>query len=213
MNTVKISFPALHKGIKPSKDNPEGSPYNYIVVTNGHAIVTTPYAVVVLNLVDYFLNYHTIDEMEREAFDQLMAWMEGKAFTIEFWSYLIAKHEISVLDENRINVSGDSFQKELIYKEQDVLIDNILQMLKQNWNNGKMQVSAIGMSANTLKTITDSVGKLIGPNALIFEFNGGTSSTIRFTIEDMPCVFGVMLSSNNSLDRPFNFEGMKKFIG
>lgn len=213
MNKVKIMFPLLHKGVKQSKDNPEGSPYNYIVVRDGHAIVTTPYVVIALNLRDYFLNYHTIDEMEREGFEELMNWMEGKAFTVEFWSYIVAKHDITVLDDDRINVTGDAFQKELIYQEQDVKVENILSLLKNNWINGKTQVSAVGMSANNLKTITDTVGKLIGPNALIFEFNAVVNSTIRFTIEDMPCVFGVMLSSNNALDRPFNFDGFRKFVG
>ena len=211
MEKVQLAFPNIHKGIKKSKDHPETAPYNYVTIFQQHAIIVTPYSVICLNIEDYFLNYHTIHEEQKVGFRQLMIWLEGKHFTTEFWDYLTTKNEIIVIDDNRINVSGDCFQKELVYEHKEVVFNNALQMIKQNFSDGKVQISSTAISNNILKTIDTTVGKLVGPNALIFEFNSLTSSTIRFTVQDMSFIFGIFLSSNDCLSKPFNFEHFNNF--
>lgn len=211
MKKVNLSFPALQKGIKSSKDNPENAPYNYVSIYSGHAIVVTPYVVICVNLEDYFLNYHTIHEEEREGFRELMNWMEGKFFTVEFWNYLTSKNEIYVIDDNMINVAGDNFEKQLIYSHKEISLQNVLSILKLNWDNGMNQISSIAINNNNLKTIDTTLGKLIATKALIFQFQSSGASTIRFTVEDMNCLFGIILSSNDCLSKPFNFEQLKQF--
>ena len=211
MNKVQLVFPNIHKGVKKSKDHPETAPYNYISIVHQHAIVVTPFSVICLNLEDYFLNYHTIHEEQKVGFRQLMNWLEGKHLTTEFWEYLTSKNEVYVIDENRINVSGDSFQKELVYEHKDVVIENALQMIKQNFSDGKVQIASVAIANSILKLIDTTVGKFVGSNALIFEFNSLTASTIRFTVQDMSFIFGIFLSSNDCLSKPYNFEHFNNF--
>lgn len=212
MNKVEIMFPSLQKGIKKQKETPDASPYNYVSVKNGHAIVVTSNSVICLNMEDYFLNYHTILDDQKVGFRELLTWMEGKYFTTEFWEYLTSKNEIYVIDENRISVSGQLFEKELIYHENEVILDGALMLLKKNFGNQKLATPAVGMRNTLLKTIDATVGKLISQNAIIFEFNMDSNLLIRFTIEDMTCVFGVFTQSAECTGRPFNFENFKNFV-
>lgn len=210
MNKVLIMFPAIHKGITPSKENTT-EPYNYVSIVSGHAVVVTPYSVIFLDLNDYFINYIGIDEEQRVAFTELMDWMESKHFTSEFWSYLTHWNTVHVIDENRINISGDKFEKELLYThDNNIDIKNVLNMIVNNSKSGKYQLAAIGISNMTMKIIDKTVGRLIQKNPLIFEFIS-MNSTIRFTVDSMPCVFGILLSSNSLTSKQFLFDGFKSF--
>jgi len=210
MKKVLIMFPAIHNGIIKSKDNTT-EPYNYVSVSSGHAIVVTPYSTIFLDLNDYFINYITIGEEQREAFAELMDWMEGKHFTSEFWAYLTHWNTIHVIDRYRINISGDRFEKELVYTHDDNIdITNLINMLINNSKSGKFQLASIGISNQTMKIIDKTVGKLIQKNPLIFEFIS-LNSTIRFTVDSMPCVFGIVLSSNALTTKSGLFDGFKNF--
>lgn len=210
MEKVLIMFPAIHKGIIKSKDNPK-DPYNYVFVINSHAIVTTPYSVIAVDLNDYFLNYITIEENQKESFLELLKWMEGRHFTSEFWSYLTSWNEIFVLNETSICISGDKFEKVLHYTEDDdVDYKTTLSLILANSKSGKYQLGSIGVSNLTLKIIDKTIGKLIQKNSLIFEFIS-LNSTIRFTVDNMPCIFGIFLSSNAVTSKQYLFDGFKQF--
>lgn len=203
-------FPALEKGIIKTKSE-ASEPYNYVSIINGHAVVVTPYSSIFIDLNDYFINYMTIVDDHREGFDELMKWMEGKHFTSEFWSYLTHWNTIYVVNEKSIKISGDNFEKELHYTHDDeVDIKNVLNMLVNNFKAGKNQLASIGVSNYTLKIIDKTIGKIIQKNPLIFEFIS-LNATIRFTVDSMPCVFGIILSSNALTTKQFLFDGFKNF--
>lgn len=212
MNKVNIMFPSLEKGIKKMKDAPERSPYNYVSVKNGHAIVVNQQTIICLNMEDYFLNYHVIEEEEKVGFRELMNWMEGKHFTSEFWGYLTSRNAVAVIDEERISVTGQMFEKELIYHENDVNLEGVINLLKKSFADNKNQVSITAIKNSQLKIIDSCVGKLISQNSLIFELNAEPTSMIKFTIEDMSCVFGITTNPNECTKRPFNFENFKTFV-
>lgn len=210
MEKVLIMFPAIHKGIIKSKEN-STEPYNYVSVVNGHAIVCTRASIICVDLNDYFLNYITIEEGQKKAFTQLLEWMEGRHFTYEFWNYLTAWNEIWVINSDTIVISGDKFEKALHYTHEDsVEINNILSMIVANSKSGKYQLGSIGISNVTLKIIDKTIGRLIQKNSLIFEFIS-LNSTIRFTVDNMPCIFGIFLSSNSLTVKQMLFDGFKQF--
>lgn len=210
MAQVLIMFPALHNGIIKTKEATT-EPYNYVSVINGHAVVVTPYSNIFLDLKDYFINYITIAEEHRQGFDELLEWMEGKYFTSEFWSYLTGWNTIEVIDENSISITGDKFIKELHYSHNpEINIKNVLNMVVNNFKSGKYQLGSIGISNYTLKIIEKTIGKIIQKNPLIFEFIS-LNSTIRFTVDSMPCIFGIVLSNNALTTKQFIFDGFKNF--
>jgi hypothetical protein len=210
MSQVLIMFPAIHKGIIPTKEATT-EPYNYVSVISGHAVVITPYSNIFIDLNDYFINYITIVEDHRQGFKELMDWMEGKHFTSEFWSYLTGWNTVEVVDENSISISGDKFEKELHYThDENINIKNVLNMMVNNFKSGKYQLASIGISNFTLKIIDKTIGKIIQKNPLIFEFIS-LNSTIRFTVDSMPCVFGIVLSNNALTTKQFIFDGFKNF--
>ena len=210
MNEVLIMFPALHNGIIKTKDATT-EPYNYVSVINGHAVVITPFSNIFIDLNDYFINYITIAEEHRPGFDELMKWMEGKHFTSEFWSYLTGWNKIRVIDEFSIGIDGDKFVKELHYtQDENIDIRNVLNLVVNNFKAGKYQLGSIGISNYTLKIIEKTIGKIIQKNPLIFEFIS-LNSTIRFTVDSMPCIFGIVLSNNALTTKQFIFDGFKKF--
>jgi hypothetical protein len=203
-------FPAMHKGIIKTKEETT-EPYNYVSVVNGHAIVITPYSNIFVDLNDYFINYITIAEEHRQGFEELMAWMEGKYFTSEFWSYLTGWNTIEVVDQHSISISGDRFEKELHYThDKNIDIKNVLSLIINNFKSGKYQLASIGISNFTLRIIDKTIGKIIAKNPLIFEFIS-LSSTIRFTVDSMPCVFGVFLSNNALTTKQYIFDGFNNF--
>lgn len=210
MNEVLIMFPSLHNGIIKTKER-TSEPYNYVSVIGGHAVVVTPYSNIFLDLNDYFINYITIVDDHREGFNELMDWMEGKHFTSEFWSYLTGWNTIKVIDEHSISISGDKFVKELHYHhDKEININNVLNMVVNNFKSGKYQLGSIGLSNYTLKIIDKTIGKIIQKNPLIFEFIS-LSSTIRFSVDSMPCVFGIILSNNALTAKQYIFDGFKNF--
>ena len=210
MSKVLIMFPAMEKGIIKTKDETT-EPYNYVSVISGHAVVVTPYSSIFLDLKDYFINYITIPEDQRVGFEELMEWMEGKYFTAEFWSYLTGWNTIEVIDERSISISGDRFEKELHYEHDDKInIKNILSLVVNNFKSGKYQLASIGISNFTLKIIDKTVGKIISKNPLILEFIS-LNSMIRFTVDSMPCVFGMFLSNNALTTKQYIFDGFKNF--
>ena len=210
MSQDLIMFPAIHKGIIPTKETTT-EPYNYVSVINVHAVVITPYSNIFIDLNDYFINYITIVEDHRQGFKELMDWMEGKHFTSEFWRYLTGWNTVEVVNENSISISGDKFEKELHYThDQNISIKNVLNMMVNNFKSGKYQLASIGISNFTLKIIDKTIGKIIQKNPLIFEFIS-LNSTIRFTVDSMPCVFGIVLSNNALTAKQFIFDGFKNF--
>lgn len=210
MSKVLIMFPALEKGIIKTKDETT-EPYNYVSVINGHAVVVTPYSNIFIDLEDYFINYVTILPEQREGFMELLQWMEGKFFTSEFWSYLTHWNTVEVINENVISISGDRFVKELHYNHnEDISITNVLNMFVNNFKSSKHQLPSIGVSNFVLKIIDKTIGKVIAKNPLIFEFIS-LHSTIRFSVDSMPCIFGIILSNNALTTKQFIFEGFKKF--
>lgn len=210
MSKVLIMFPSLHNGIIKTKDK-TSEPYNYVSVISGHAVVITPYSNIFIDLKDYFINYITIVENEKEGFYELLEWMEGKHFTSEFWSYLTAWNSIEVIDEFSISISGDKFVKELHYThDEDIDTKNILNMVVNNFKAGKYQLPSIGLSNYTLKIIDKTIGKIIQKNPLILEFIS-LNSTIRFSVDSMPCIFGIVLSNNALTAKQFIFDGFKNF--
>jgi len=210
MKKVLIMFPTIHNGIIKTKD-PTTEPYNYVSVVCGHAVVVTPFSSIFIDLKDYFVNYITLAEDQREGFHELLNWMEGKHFTSEFWSYLTAWNTIEVVDDNSISISGDKFYKMLHYThDENISIKNILNMVLNNFKSGKYQLASIGISNYTLKIIDKTVGKIIQKNPLIFEFIS-LNSTIRFTVDSMPCIFGIILSNNALTTKQFIFDGFKNF--
>lgn len=211
MKKVRIIFPPIHKGITIKKDE-STSPYNYVSIVNSHAIVITPYTVICFNLREYFLNVLTVAEEENEAFHELLNWMEGKFFTIEFWNYLTSLNDISVIDETRINISGDKFHKELIYdSEIDFDTKGILVNLKKAFTSRRYQYAKIGVSNGILKTLDKTIGKTIQGNAFIFELLG-PDQPILFTVDNMDFLFGLILSSNKEAMKQFLFDGFKEFV-
>lgn len=210
MSKVLIMFPTLHNGIIKTKEETT-EPYNYVSVINGHAVVITPYSNIFIDLEDYFINYITIVEDHKQGFRDLLQWMEGKHFTSEFWSYLTAWNTIEVIDSNSISISGDKFVKELHYTHDDsISINNVLNLVVNNFKSGKYQLASIGISNFTLKIIDKTIGKLIQKNPLIFEFIA-LNSTIRFSVDSMPCIFGIILSNNALTTKQFIFDGFKNF--
>jgi hypothetical protein len=203
-------FPSLHNGIIKTKDK-STEPYNYVSIVSGHAIVITPYSTIFVDLKDYFINYITIIDEHRQGFDELMEWMEGKCFTSEFWSYLTGWNVIKVIDEFSISITGDKFVKELHYShDDDINVKNVLNMTVNNFKSGKYQLASIGLSNFTLKIIDKTIGKIIQKNPLIFEFIS-LNSTIRFTVDSMPCIFGIILSNNALTTKQYIFDGFKNF--
>lgn len=210
MKTVLIMFPSLHNGIIKTKDETT-EPYNYVSIINGHAIVVTQYSFIFVDLNDYFINYVTISEEHRVGFKDLMDWMEGKFFTSEFWSYLTGWNTIEVVNENSIKISGDRFEKELHYThDENINIKGVLKMVITNFKTNKNQLPSIGVSNFVFKIIDKTIGKIIAKNPLIFEFIS-LNSTIRFTVDSMPCVFGIFLSNNSLTTKQFIFDGLKDF--
>lgn len=210
MSKVLIMFPAFHNGIIKTKDK-TSEPYNYVSVINGHAVIVTPYSNIFIDLEDYFINYITIVENEKQGFRELLLWMEGKHFTSEFWSYLTAWNTIEVIDETSISISGDKFVKELHYThDEDIDIRNILNLVVNNFKSGKYQLASIGVSNFTMKILDKTIGKIIQKNPYIFEFIS-LNSTIRFSIDSMPCIFGIILSNNALTAKQFIFDGFKNF--
>ena len=210
MEKVLITFPSIHNGIIKSKDNPS-DPNNFVSVVNGYALVSTPYSVISVDLMDYFINYITIDEIQKPAFLKLIEWMEGKHFTSEFWGYLTSWNDVFVIDDTSICVSGDKFEKILHYtEEEEIDVKSLLNLIVLNSKSGKYQLGSIGISNVTLKIIDKTIGKLIQKNSLIFEFIS-LNSTIRFTVDNMPCIFGIILSSNAVTSKQFLFDGFKQF--
>jgi hypothetical protein len=210
MSDFKIMFPAIHNGIMKTKDETT-EPYNFVSVVCGHAIVVTPYSSIFLDLNDYFINYITLAPGHREPFDQLIKWMEGKHFTSEFWSYLTHFNTIEVIDENTISISGDKFVKELKYEhDEKINISTVLNLLVNNSKALKYQLASIGVSNYVLKIIDKTVGKIVQRNSLIFEFIS-LNATIRFTVDSMPCIFGIILSNNALTTKQFIFDGFKNF--
>lgn len=210
MSKVLIMFPSLHNGIIKTKDK-TSEPYNYVSVISGHAVVITPYSNIFIDLKDYFINYITIVENEKEGFYELLEWMEGKHFTSEFWSYLTAWNTIEVIDEFSISISGDKFVKELHYThDEEIDTKNIINMVVNNFKAGKYQLPSIGLSNYTLKIIDKTIGKIIQKNPLILEFIS-LNSTIRFSVDSMPCIFGIVLSNNALTAKQFIFDGFKNF--
>jgi hypothetical protein len=208
---VKIIFPSIHKGITIKKDE-STTPYNYVSIVNSHAIVVTPYSVVCFNMREYFLNVLQIDDTENEAFHSLMNWMEGKFFTIEFWNYLTSLNDITVIDETRIKISGNRFQKELIYDSQiDFDTRGILKNLKTAFTGGKYQYARVGISNGILKNLDKTFGKIIQGNSLVFEMLG-PDQPILFTVDNMDFIFGLILSSNKDAAKQFLFDGFKGFV-
>jgi hypothetical protein len=207
---VRIMFPALQKGIIKSKEDTQ-EPYNYVSVIKGHALVVTAYSVIFLDLQEYFINYIALEGEDKEAFLELLNWMEDKHFTSDFWTYLTHWNVVHVIDENRINISGDRFEKELVYTHDDTInLRNAMNMIVNNSKASKTQLPAIAISNDVLKIVDKTIGKLINKNALIFEFIS-LNSTIRFSVDSMPCVFGILLSSNSVTSKPYLFDGFKDF--
>lgn len=211
MEHVKILFPSLHKGIKKDKNAPDESPYNYVSVLNGHAIVCTPQTVVCFNMWEYFMSYQVIPDDHKPEFSKLMAWMEGKHFTSEFWDFLTKWNHVSVVDENRLRVVNEKLDKELVYHHIAADLSSQKKLLKDNWENGKSQIANIAISNYHLKLIYDAIGTFIQKSALIFEFYT-ISSTVRFAVDEMNFIFGVLLSSGSVAIKPDNFKFMKEFI-
>lgn len=211
MDHVTIQFPAIHNCTDNNKDLPHESSFRYVNVYQNHAVLVTPTTAICIDLLEYFINYCGIEETERPAFDELMAWMEGKSFTKDFWQFLVAKNEINVVSETKIKIKSGTFEKVLIYEHVNVSLDQVVGMLNKNIENQKSSVAAIGISQNNFNIISKTIGKMIGKNVLIFEFITITS-TIRFTVDEMTFIFGVVLSSGQPTLKPFNFEHFKKFV-
>lgn len=186
-------------------------PFNFVSIKNGHALVCTPGSVIAINLQYYFQNVLSIAEPDREEFDKLMAWMENKYFTNEFWTYLTGWNEVEVVSDDRILVKGDKFQKELIYEPVEVHLSDAFNALRICVRNQRNAIPVVGVSNLNLRLIHDTVGGIIGTNPLVFEFISN-NSMMRFTADNMPFIFGVLLLSNNAAQRPYAFTQFQDFI-
>lgn len=207
---VTLQFPALHNCLDNSKDLPLQSMFRYVNIHRGHAVLVTSTTTICVDLRDYFIGYHTVEETERHAFEELMKWLEGKSFTDKFWKFLTQKNEISIVADNKIKIVGESLEKILVYEPVEVNIESAMSILVNNIENHKSAVPAVGISMHNFNIISKTVGKMIGKNVLVFEFLSA-SSTIRFTVNEMNFIFGVILSSGSPTLKPFNFEPFKKF--
>ena len=92
--------------------------------------------------------------------------------------------------------------------DEEIDTRNILSLVINNFKSGKYQLASIGLSNFTLKIIDKTIGKIIQKNPLIFEFIS-LNSTIRFSVDSMPCIFGIILSNNALTAKQFIFDGFK----
>jgi hypothetical protein len=80
-------------------------------------------------------------------------------------------------------------------------------MIVNNSKASKTQLPAIAISNDVLKIVDKLLVSLL-IRMLIFEFIS-LNSTIRFSVDSMPCVFGILLSSNSVTSSLIYLMGLK----
>lgn len=206
---VTINVPALHKGISFGKDEEITNPKRYVSVYEHHAIIVSGHGIIILDLNDYFLNYQKVQE--EDSFIEFLNWLDGKHFTPEIWAQMVGLKKIKVMDENSIQIEHESYKNVLTYEPQNVYIDAVLKLIRNNANVGAVSFEKVGFPQRSLAFIDKTIGGVVGGRVMVWEFPS-QDKPIRFSYNDMPCVFGFIANKTKEIEEKlFDFSAMEEF--
>lgn len=209
---ISLNFPPIHKSVVVDKKNPQNIK-NYVHVKNGVGIVIATHGVFCFDLKNFFIDSQLVQESEKLEFEELFSFLEGKSFTPEFWESLTKGDSIKVLDHDYLNIQNDKIQKNLLYEyPSTVSIQGVLDTLKKNFiNHGAKGAVKNAINTLALKQFLKGFEKIIQSNSIIFEHTVDDSVS-RFTVCNLPYIFGLIQNDFASTQKQFIFDMFSDFV-
>ena len=211
---ITINFPAIQKSVVTTKDD-VGSPFNFITVKSGVAVILGVQSIFCFDIRGYFAGSQLIKEDQKEEFEKLMQFLEGKNLRVEFWEKLVGKHDITVMNDDCIKLESDKVNFDLYYEDcPDFKVndfDSYMTMLKSTYRLPNVVAYAHSPRPDVMKKFLDGFGSLIKKSQMVFK-NKANASYHVFTVDNMPFIFGLVSSDPGIIDKSFQFDTFSNFV-
>lgn len=211
---IHLQFPPIHKLLeKDLTGYEENDARRGVVIIKDHAVVMNKRSIVCFNLHEYF----TIKEKKQTAeqiadLNKILQFMDGKQFSGAFWEELCRGAVVYVkegINDNKLHLEG-AVKKDLIHDYKKVDTTPILEILGKNSEANMVSLNKVTYFVEPLSDILTVFKKYLKKESMVLEFTG-VNSTIRFTFEDNPWIFGVFDSDNALSNKSFLFENLSSF--
>lgn len=211
---VKLKLPPLNKLITFSKDAPIDHMNNYVVVKNNTAFISSSGFIFFFNLQQYY-EICEFNEEEMVEVNEVLAWLEGKAFPLEMWDKLTKDVLLSILDEKSLHVDNNGFAQLFIYEDVELNTDYPLQIVEKYASKLRDKIGEF-RTCISFKFFSkmNAMKNHIAASAIHIQ-KVTESGLYGFTFVDRPYMFGFVSEVKSDEDDLFAFEDlfdMEKYI-
>lgn len=182
----------------------------YIHVVKGHAVVTNGLLACV-NLREYVkIECEITDEDELEELTEMIEWMEGKSFPLEYWKELTKKNYVKLISEKGLEIENLHSSKILIYEDSICNIASLIQQLTSNLNNEDMAVEKVAFSAEMLGRVLTAFKAETKGLSIILKTTG-EDTACKFQVHKKDYIFGLIPTNYDASNDIYNFMPMKEY--
>lgn len=150
---VEMQFPKMEKFLEKNSLKLKNELMRGVIVKNRHAIAINKNAVIIVDLTDIFLANED-NAIKYSLMEEVLDFMEEKAFPPEYWKELTSKNLLSLSDDkDAIVVYGPMYEKELDLEPinfSSVELSNFL----RKFNSEEVNTNITCFNFNTLDLIT-----------------------------------------------------------
>lgn len=210
----RLNFPTIHKSIIKNR-NENHAIQNFICIRQGVALIFGLNFIFAFDLKTYFLSNQLVEEIDKDSFDELMQWFEGKNLIPEFWEKIAGKNNnFQVINSDVIHVETEKTSFDLYYEEPEIDTERLtlfLDFFKKTFELPNQVVYSHVPNMGIISTFLKGFGGLIKDSQMIIKFKNKLTYQV-FTINNMSYIFGLISSDENAKENSFAFDNYKDFI-
>lgn len=211
---IELNFPPIQKCVVLDRNN-LGSPQNFITIRHGVALIMGLNYMFCFDLRNYFLGNQLVPETDKDSFEAVMNFLEGKRLNPDFWQKFVGKNKLHVVDEETISVSNDKTSFDLHYEElvffDESKLDAYLSILKSISTSPNQAVYSFSPRPDALNVFLKGFSTMIRSAQLVVKFKSDKNYQV-FTVNNMPYIFGLLSSDSEINNRSFHFDNLNQFI-
>jgi len=211
---IHLQFPPIHKFLeKDTSSYEDNDPRKGVMVIEDHAVVMNKRSVVCFNLHDFFTLKEKKQTQEQiQHLNDILKFMNNKLFSSAFWDELTKGNVISIDSKNadgKMHLEG-AVKKDLIHDYKKFDLSPLLQILQKNITKQNIAVDNTSFYVNPISDLLSHFKKYVKGDTITLE-HIGINTTIRFTFQDNPWIYGLIDSDNALNNKNFKFEHFSTF--
>jgi hypothetical protein len=187
----------------------DGDVRSFVHVIGNKAIVQNE-VIFIVDLREYVKKECDLSDGEEfDKLDEILAWMNGKIFSKQYWDELKKECLIELVGD-QLKVEYNSYKKTLEYEHPDVDNTLLLRSIYDNIGRPCVTIDRIAFKGDVLKKLNSAFGAEMKNDDYVFDFTG-KETPIKFTGVLKDYFFGLIPIQYKSTENIFVFSNINEF--